>query len=45
MSRPRTVGPNDEWLIVADETIDGECWIDQEFVIATDTWVELKNMR
>jgi hypothetical protein len=40
------VGPDDGWLVVSDEASEmGELWIDQEFVIATDTWVKLAEMR
>jgi len=38
-------GPNDEWLIVADDGCQAELWVEQDFLIATDTWERRKEMR
>jgi len=38
-------GPNDEWLIVADDDAQTDLFIEQDFLIATDTWVKRQEMR
>lgn len=43
--RSAIAGPNDEWLIIAEEDVDGELFIEQEFQIASDTWVNVEDMR
>jgi len=38
-------GPHDELLIIAENDGEEQLLIEQEFLITTDTWVNVKEMR